>query len=65
MHINAFTLGCKERFAGCVVKVVFTGSWHASTAEEAAAEYLWHVAKCDLITHDTDTAAAQHRTSRD
>ena len=57
-QINAFALGCRQRYPGCVVRVVWTGAWDERPAEQAAAEYMWHVAECDIITHGTDTSSA-------
>ena len=58
-HINAFALGCRLRHTTCIVKVVFTGSWHSAEVEGGAASFLWHEEGCDIITQGTDTAAAQ------
>ncbi len=58
-HINAFALGCRARFAGCVVRVVWVGAWHDVAVERAAAEFFWHEAGCDILTQGTDTDAGQ------
>ncbi len=55
-HINAFTLGCRERFPACMVKVAFTGDWHDAELEHALAEFFWREEGCDLLTQGSDTA---------
>ena len=35
-HINAFAIGCRERFPQCVVKTMFMGHWHNKTLEGLA-----------------------------
>jgi hypothetical protein len=57
--INAFTLGCRARFPECVVKVVWTGTWHSPAVEGAAAHFFWNVEQCDLMTQHSDTIQPQ------
>ena len=57
--INAFTLGCRARFADCTVKVVWTGTWHSAKVEGAAAHFLWNAEGCDLVTQHSDTTEPQ------
>eukprot|EP00966_Prymnesium_polylepis_P148563 3432072-Prymnesium_polylepis.1 len=57
--INAFAKGCRSRFAGCTVKVLWLGTWHSVKVEGAAARYFWNVAQCDIITQHSDTTEPQ------
>ena len=57
--INAFALGCRQKHSACVVKVMWTGTWHSDEIEGAAAHFFWHQEQCDLITQHSDTAKPQ------
>ena len=57
--INAFAIGCRARFASCVVKVLWMGTWHSAKVEGAAAHFFWHQESCDIITQHSDTTEPQ------
>ena len=57
--INAFSLRCRRAFASCVVKVIWTGSWHAPAAEASAAHFIHHEGACDGLAQHSDTPTSQ------
>eukprot|EP00966_Prymnesium_polylepis_P176393 4083243-Prymnesium_polylepis.1 len=47
------------RFRRCVVKVLWSGTWHSKTIEPAAARFFWNVEACPLITQHSDSREPQ------
>jgi basic membrane protein A len=57
--INAFTVGCREMFPACDVRVMYIATWGDDFTETKAAEWLWEHEDCDIITQHSDTVSPQ------
>lgn len=64
-NINAFVIGCRRNFAGCVVKVLWTGTFIDEQVELDAAAFLYNVGQCDVITqHSSSIEPLRYFTER-
>ncbi len=57
--INAFTVGCREVFPACDVRVMYIATWGDEFTETKAAEWFWEQEDCDIITQHSDTESPQ------